>query len=131
MLSGDRAWIEGLLPERTVRVPLGEIEAHWTGQAHAFWRDFEDLPPVLRAGDGGAVITWLQRALGSLGFYAQPANGAFDDATREAVRAFQSAQGLEPDGAVGPRTKIRLYTELGRYRVPALVEGEVGLARSR
>ena len=129
-LSGDHAWLEGLLAGRTVRVTLGELEARWTGEAYAFWRDFEALPPVLRAGDAGSVIAWLQRALTRLGYYAQRTTGEFDSATRNAVSAFQAAQGLEPDGAVGPRTKIRLYEALDSYRVPALVRGEVGLART-
>ncbi|MFP8877876.1 MAG: peptidoglycan-binding protein [Myxococcota bacterium] len=48
--------------------------------------------------------------------------GVFEARTLVAVRNFQHAEALEPDGLVGPRTKIQLYRALPRYGNPILVE---------
>lgn len=55
-------------------------------------------PAVLRLGSSGAAVVKLQRALGV------PDNGRFDQSTRAAVIAFQSRQGLKPDGIAGAKT---------------------------
>lgn len=55
---------------------------------------FRAIPP----GATGDHVAWLQRRL------RIPTSGVFDVATRSAVIAHQIAQGLVPDGIVGPRT---------------------------
>jgi peptidoglycan hydrolase-like protein with peptidoglycan-binding domain len=54
--------------------------------------------PTVRRGDEGDFVRIVQTAVGV------PATGTFDGTTEEAVRAFQRANGLVPDGIVGPRT---------------------------
>jgi peptidoglycan hydrolase-like protein with peptidoglycan-binding domain len=54
--------------------------------------------PTLRRGDEGDFVKLVQAAVGVA------STGRFDGATEAAVRAFQSANGLVPDGIVGPRT---------------------------
>ncbi|HET6303730.1 MAG TPA: AAA family ATPase [Myxococcota bacterium] len=97
-----------------------EFDARVAGEALLLWRDFEALPPLLRAGSRGPAVGWLQESLAALGFLDGPASGFFDEATAAAVRAFQSMRGLRVDGEVGPRTKMALYAELERYAVPRL-----------
>jgi general secretion pathway protein A len=127
---GDRVDIEGLVPGQTARVPTAEFEALWTGEVYVLWRDFESLGSSLRPGQVGAGVTWLQSSLAELGFFEGRGDGHFDAATLEAVQAFQRSFAMSGDGIVGPLTKIRLYGSLPSYRMPALVEGELGLARS-
>lgn len=61
---------------------------------------------AFRHGDTGEGVKKLQEALlaagYSLGKYG--ADGSFGDATKKAVEAFQTAQGLNPDGIVGKNT---------------------------
>ena len=57
----------------------------------------------------GSDVTLVQERLHQLGFLTQKATGRFDAATLAAVMAFQEAQGLVPDGKVGPNT----YAALG------------------
>jgi peptidoglycan hydrolase-like protein with peptidoglycan-binding domain len=56
-----------------------------------------DRPELMRGSEGDAV-RWVQRRLGL------DVDGAFGEKTDQAVRRFQSARGLRPDGEVGPRT---------------------------
>jgi general secretion pathway protein A len=117
-LSGGEAELEGVVESGPVRVPIEELLNYWLGDAHLVWRDFEPLPDVIRPGDAGDGVAWLQRALTDAGFPPGSASGRFDAATEEAVRAFQEDRHLEPDGAVGPLTKMALYRATGRYAVP-------------
>lgn len=59
--------------------------------------------PSLRAGRQGDAVVWLQARLRAWGV-AVPRTGHFRAQTRAAVRAFQRARGLQPDGVVGPLT---------------------------
>jgi general secretion pathway protein A len=129
-ILSDRVDLEGLVPGQTARVPIAELESLWTGEAYLVWRDFESLDPSLRSGQVGAGVAWLQSSLAELGFFEGRSDGRFDAATRDAVEAFQRSVAMPSDGIVGPLTKIRLYGSLPSYRMPALVEGELGLARS-
>jgi general secretion pathway protein A len=117
-LSDGEAELEGVVESGPVRVPIAELLTYWLGDAHLVWRDFEPLPEVIRPGDAGGGVAWLQQALSDAGFSPGSASGRFDAATEEAVRAFQEDRHLDPDGAVGPLTKMALYRATGRYAVP-------------
>lgn len=58
----------------------------------------------LAEGSQGTAVRSLQQQLQVLGYYRGAISGNFDAATKEAVIRFQRAQGLAPDGIVGPRT---------------------------
>ncbi|RIK97400.1 MAG: hypothetical protein DCC71_21685, partial [Proteobacteria bacterium] len=119
------AELEGVVASGSVRVPLEELQRYWLGDAHLVWRDFEPLPELLRAGDAGDGVAWLQSSLVEMGFLAGEATGRFDLVTEDAVRAFQEERGLEPDGAVGPLTKMAIYRALGRYAVPHVAQASL------
>jgi hypothetical protein len=54
------------------------------------------------------LIAELQRALTTAGYDAGTPDGTFGQNTEEAVVAFQQANGLSPDGIVGPETAAAL-----------------------
>lgn len=60
----------------------------------------------------GPDISELQRKLQVLGYYKGDIDGFYGPLTEEAVKAFQEANGLVPDGVVGPNT----YEALQRQR---------------
>ncbi|MBD0346027.1 MAG: peptidoglycan-binding protein, partial [Coleofasciculus sp. Co-bin14] len=60
-----------------------------------------------RLGDRGEQVIAIQESLAVAGFPSS-SNGIFDQATQEAVRRFQNAQGLTPDGIVGSQTMAAL-----------------------
>lgn len=113
--------LRGLL-ESPALVSPSTLDQAWTGEAFVVWRDHESLPPLLQGGDRGTGVSWVQDALGELGFFAGAASGSFDFATERAVRAFQVAYHLPPDSQVGPLTKMSLYRALPRYAIPRLDE---------
>ena len=67
--------------------------------------------PMLRHGSKGQEVTDLQSRLATLGYYdPNQIDGQFGAGTREAVIAFQKANGLEADGIVGAETKAVLFS---------------------
>ncbi len=58
----------------------------------------------------------LQRALKNAGFYDGEIDGKIGPGTRRAIRAFQSENGLEPDGICGKQTWDSLKTHLTSAR---------------
>lgn len=120
-IEGDDVELLGVAESGPVRIGADALEAAWAGETYVVWREFEPLPELLRAGDRGEGVAWLQGALGELGFGAGAEAGVFDQATELAVRAFQADHALAPDGTVGPLTKMSLYRALGRYAAPEVV----------
>ena len=64
--------------------------------------------PVLRRGSTGEAVRELQQALKGLGYDAGPVDGQFGARTEDAVKAFQTAQGITADGVVGDVTWINI-----------------------
>jgi peptidoglycan hydrolase-like protein with peptidoglycan-binding domain len=64
--------------------------------------------PVLRPGASGEVVRQLQQALKDLGYDPGAVDGQFGSRTEAAVRAFQSAKGIDVDGIVGDVTWLNI-----------------------
>ncbi len=105
-------------------VSLQLLDQFWLRRAFVFWKDFETLGEILRAGDYGGSVVWLQAGLQTLGFYFGDLTGVFDDETEAAVRKFQQENNLLLDGVVGPKTRLVLYAQLKRYSMPRLDDSE-------
>ena len=80
----------------------------------------KDAPKyALRLGMSGSKVKDVQKQLKSLGYLSSSeVTGYFDDATEEAVKAFQKRNGLSSDGAVGSKTLSKLYDDDAK-RAPA------------
>ncbi|MDL2318637.1 peptidoglycan-binding protein [Eubacteriales bacterium OttesenSCG-928-A19] len=63
----------------------------------------------LTYGDEGERVRYIQARLAELGFYTIEVSGNFLGNTRNAVKAFQSQNGLSADGIVGEQTWIALF----------------------
>jgi general secretion pathway protein A len=109
--------------ETSAVVSREEMAQVWFGKAHVFWRDFETLPSVLGPGNVGTEVERLQRLLVRVGEYRGDPTIVYDEETSEAIARFQRSRRLEPDGIVGPLTKIVLYDALATYEHPRLHEG--------
>ena len=80
---------------------------------------------TVRRGSTGEDVVYVQTRLIELGYDLSPygADGKFGAKTEEAVKAFQRANGLEPDGIVGKRTYAALdaaTTDLYTVRIEHL-----------
>ena len=125
-LDGELASIHGVIGAGPLWIPIDELAQQWDGDAWIAWNDFESIRPVLSFGEQGHSVTWLQSALGELGYFEGEPSGLFDNATRDGLREFQRERQLLPDGAAGPRTRMMLYDLLERYDVPRLVDAGTG-----
>jgi peptidoglycan hydrolase-like protein with peptidoglycan-binding domain len=67
-------------------------------------------PGMLRVGQAGGIVKFLQELLIGLGYSCGPAgaDSVFGGDTDAAVRKFQADQGLEVDGIAGPMTTNRI-----------------------
>lgn len=64
---------------------------------------------ALKNGAKGDTVYWLQRKLKDLGYYAGTATGTYLDGTKQAVAAFQKANGLKSTGTADKATLEALY----------------------
>ncbi|MBQ9009707.1 MAG: peptidoglycan-binding protein [Clostridia bacterium] len=65
---------------------------------------------ALRYGDSGDLVSALQSRLKELGYYDARVSGGYYKVTRNAVRAFQSQNGLHVDGIAGQETQEMLFS---------------------
>ena len=75
---------------------------------------------VLKLGSVGPSVELLQLALGRAGARSLAPDGIFGSATKAALRAFQSNNGLAADGVAGPATHRALmpyYTGFASHRI--------------
>ncbi|HYH31937.1 MAG TPA: L,D-transpeptidase family protein [Pseudonocardia sp.] len=68
----------------------------------------EPEPRSLRLGDEGPRVLEIQQRLSELGYWLGEVDGYYGQLTRQAVMAFQKAEGLTRDGVAGPVTRGRL-----------------------
>jgi hypothetical protein len=116
-LTNDETMWEGTGPSLSMLEELVQLEAGaGTGLADrlrgvaAFV-----IGPDLRRGAKGPAVAALQRALSRLG-HDLIADGDFGRNTEHAVRAFQSATGLQVDGIAGPQTKKAIAAALSNQQ---------------
>lgn len=82
------------LAGRPVTLPTGEVERFWDGAFLAFWKAPDLAATELRPGDD----------------------------QKRRIAAFQRANGLTPDGALGEETLLRLATTARAANVPSLAK---------
>jgi peptidoglycan hydrolase-like protein with peptidoglycan-binding domain len=82
---------------------------------------------ILRRGAFGWDVSVLQFSLSRAGAYRWPIDGYFGPETTRALRHFQRARGLVPDGVAGPRTIARIRAAAARR--PAAPPLEVYVVR--
>ncbi len=66
-------------------------------------------PSMLSKGDKGDAVRALQQRLKDLGYYSGNVDGDFGGGTQEAVRLFQSQNGLDVDGVSGGATLAAVF----------------------
>ena len=96
-----------------LRVPLAEVDRLWTRQAVFLWKDFDSLAA---AEDPARTAAWARENLSRMGYL----RGEPDLAA--AVARFQRDAELAPDGVVGARTLMTLYSR-AQYPRPRLQGG--------
>jgi general secretion pathway protein A len=88
------------------RVTLDSLDASWTRSAWIIWNNVDHIDST--QGMTPAVVGALAARLQALGYLTPPLPSRNTERLQEAVRRFQSAAGLRPDGVAGPRTILAL-----------------------
>ena len=99
---------------RTFDVPLASLVTLWRGDFATFWRAPEGWRSDIMGSGSAPVAEWLSTQLARA--QGQPAPGrneTTEGALRSRIAAFQLAQGLKPDGLVGPMTLMQLNRASG------------------
>lgn len=109
-------------PAETAATPAVELEQYWSGRALIFWKNPLELPARILPGSSGKHVRELQGLLAQAGTYRGPITGKYDGQTLSAVREFQSAKRIEPDGVVGQKTLMLLYRADGRFETTGLLK---------
>ena len=89
-------------------VPLSELAQSWFGLYVAAWRTPPGINGLLAVGQRGTGVIWLRQALSTIDGIPDNGSDFYDTALEKRVRAFQLADGIQPDGQVGPLTVMRL-----------------------
>jgi general secretion pathway protein A len=105
---------------QSTTVALGALAAQWSGHYTLLWRTPPEVPGTIRPGEGGPAVQWLGAQLAQVQGRTAEAEPVFDDAMARHLREFQLAQGLVPDGALGPQTLARLSV-VADHAAPKLV----------
>ncbi len=79
---------------------------------------------LIRYGSRGTNVQYVQLALYRYGNSNLAIDGIFGAQTQEAVRTFQSQNGLSPDGVVGPKTMEKFMPLLRGYAVHTVRSGD-------
>lgn len=103
---------------------IAEMEMLWTGRSYVPWKNVRKIPYYNKTGTAGPHVSHLQEMLKEVGIYKGSISAVFDKSTKEAVREFQTKEGLFPNGIVGNQTLFFLYCKVNdRVAIPALVKG--------
>lgn len=110
LLGVGRTQVRLRLGSRELELPRAALDRIWHGRFLAPFRVPPEVPQILRRGDAGSGVAWVQTQLMRLDPAAPPPRGpAYFDATLEArVRKLQAAYGIRADGVVGPETLFAL-----------------------
>jgi general secretion pathway protein A len=95
---------------RTTTVALGALASQWSGYYSLLWRVPPTMQRHVQEGDRGPAVEWLSKQLAQVqgGTAKTGKDLVFDEGLARQVKQFQFAQGLTPDGVVGPQTLMRL-----------------------
>jgi general secretion pathway protein A len=96
---------------KTMTVALTALADQWSGLYTLLWRKPSEAHTLVKHGERGPAVLWLSRQL-ALFEGANTSNKdpdpVFDAAMVRRIKQFQLSQDLEPDGAIGPKTLLRL-----------------------
>ena len=97
-----------------------ELEGIWSGRAYIPWKNHLNIPPGVKAGARGKAVVRVQTLLQGAGIYKGPLTGVLDKRTIDAVRTFQSTNGINQEGTIGRQTLFLLYKSSATFKTPSL-----------
>ena len=118
------------LPEGSETIPIPELEAAWTGDYTVVWQPSPTGASEIGPRAAEESIRWLRQLLARVpgSQLTDTELGRFDPSLTAALREFQTARGLLPDGIAGPRTLVQLQNAVAMPDVPHLMTATLAAA---
>jgi len=103
------------LGSRQWRISLAEFEQRWYEDFTILWRSPPGFDGLIRPGSEGEAVEWLVNELDQVQGELIPAQDTYrmNPLLIERLMDFQRSAGIEPDGAAGAQTLIRLNDAVG------------------
>jgi general secretion pathway protein A len=122
-LKGENATFA--MGSETRTIPARNLVQWWSGDYLLLWRAPPEYKDELRPGNRGGLVAWLDKHLALAQGLPVPAprEQVYSEDLVKAVKKFQLAAGMVPDGIVGPRTLMRLSGAAGTGE-PVLHDGK-------
>jgi len=104
-----------IIANETRRVGVDEIKKRWYGDYTLLWKHPKGYRNAVKPGYSGPEVEWIDRRLSLFeGKNPNTVKGqAYDGELVNRMKRFQIAEGLIPDGIVGPQTFIHLGNAAG------------------
>jgi len=101
-----------------ITVPMDVLTAYCRDAVYVPWRNHLDDVNLNPRVQPGAVVARLKRYLREIGYIQVGTGPYYDEQTELAVQHLQEKNGLQPDGIVGPLTKILLFNDNPVLQIP-------------
>ncbi|MBU6469386.1 MAG: AAA family ATPase [Gammaproteobacteria bacterium] len=99
---------------------LSALDPLWYGEYLFLWKPNANAPIPLAPGMVGTAVAWLRTQLAALQHTPDSGSSRYDNTLVAAVKEFQTAQHLKPDGIAGEETLIHLNSVLDAPGTPTL-----------
>jgi general secretion pathway protein A len=108
-----------------ISVKLDILRPYCTGAVYIPWKNYLVYKGAIPRTIPHESVIVLKMHLHDIGFNQIDLNPYYDDQTEEAVKQIQLAYGLDPDGIVGPLTKIVLLNEKKSLKIPHIAYNRI------
>jgi len=128
VLTGiDNNKLNVAIEEDILTISSDEIYPYWFGEYIILWRPPMDYKGPVYPGHMGNIVRWIEGKLSEIQD-REPSikdRPIYDNIIVKQVRRFQMAEGLIPDGIIGPRTIIHINTKTMKD-IPLLISQREG-----
>lgn len=104
----------------TVETDLDTLLPFLKGAAYVYWKNIIGFDALIKEGAEEKAIDTVKGLLRRAGYDQIAINSVYDEKTQAAVLDFQKRNHIDPDGLIGPLTKILLIKETNAGNYPEL-----------
>ena len=105
-----------------IHTSLDALLPYVNGPIYLYWKNAIGFDELITAWSPAKQVGAVKNLLRRSGYERVDSEPEFDQETEQAILDFQSRHSLEPDGLIGPLTKILLIQEANIVRYPRLDE---------
>lgn len=117
-IDREKVLLKGGKTNITIQIDPKNLESYWSREAYIPWKNFLSLTGTIPLNAPMDSIVTLKMLIRDIGFNEIEINPVYDQRTRLAVKKIQEKHGINVDALVGPLTKIVLYNEHKKLKIP-------------